>query len=287
MEVKKILSEAEKYLDYHGIANPRMEAEYLLMDCLGIASRCMLFEISISTAKLSEYWLRLGKRACHVPLAYIHGEVRFLELELEVNTNVLIPRMETELLADRIIQYIRRHPEIQLFYDVCCGSGCLGLAIKKACPNLDVVLSDICPKAVELAKCNAKKNQLSVEVLMGDLFAPYTDLADAFVCNPPYLALNEIFHTDPEVRCHEPWKALVAGSKGIEFYERIACQLSSVLRPKGVAWLEIGYKQGAIVKKIFSDLGVVGEVYQDLSGLDRIFFLENHGCNAVSFCNYS
>ncbi|CAG9045852.1 Release factor glutamine methyltransferase [Chlamydia abortus] len=282
METKKILKEAAAYLEYCGVVFSDREAVDILMDVLGITSRAQVLSVRLNADTLHVYWTRIQKRAERFPTAYIHGSVRFLELDLEVDSRVLIPRMETELLAEKIIQYLTQHPHIQTFYDVCCGSGCLGLSIKKYCPNVQVILSDICPKAVAVAKINASKNHLQVDVLEGDLFAPFSCPADAFVCNPPYLSFDEIMQTDPEVRCHEPWKALVGGSSGLEFYERIARDLDTILCPGGVGWLEIGYSQGERIKRIFANHGVHGSIHQDLSACDRIFFLENHASDTVS-----
>lgn len=280
--MKKILKKAADYLAYHGIALPNREAEDLLMDFLGLTSRACLSSISLDQEQILDYWKRVYKRSRRMPTAYIHGEVSFLSMPLAVDSRVLIPRQETELLAETIIQYLQDHPHITRFYDVCCGSGCLGLSIKKYCPSVEVILSDICPKAVEIARVNAKKNELSVEILVGDLFSPYAYPADAFVCNPPYLSFKDILSTDPEVRCYEPWKALVGGNSGTEFYERIAKDIHKILVPGGVAWLEIGCQQGDQIKEIFKERGISGSLYQDLSGWDRIFFLENHVTDSVS-----
>ncbi|MBX6680301.1 peptide chain release factor N(5)-glutamine methyltransferase [Chlamydia gallinacea] len=272
--MKKILKQAADYLAYHGIAFPNREAEDVLMDLVGVTSRTCLSTMSLDEAQLLDYWQRIHKRSQRMPAAYIHGHISFLGMPLFVDPRVLIPRAETELLAEKVIHYLRAHPEIKRLYDVCCGSGCLGLAVKKYCPSVDVVLSDICPKAVEISRLNAEYNHLNVEILLGDLFSPYTHRADAFVCNPPYLSFKEILSTDPEVRCYEPWKALVGGNSGTEFYERIARDIHKILAPRGVAWLEIGYQQGCQVTKIFEKYKISGCLYQDLSGWDRIFFLK-------------
>ncbi|QVE49179.1 peptide chain release factor N(5)-glutamine methyltransferase [Chlamydia crocodili] len=282
METKRLLKEAAAYLKYRGVAFPDREAADILMDFLGISSRTQLATILLDEDLIPIYWSRIQKRSRRYPTAYIHGSVNFLGLNLEVDSRVLIPRMETELLAELIIKYLSKHPHIQTFYDVCCGSGCLGLSIKKYCPNIKVILSDICPKAVTVAKTNAFKNNLNIEIFNGDLFSPYSCPGDAFVCNPPYLSFDEILRTDPEVRCHEPWKALAGGNSGLEFYERIANELNSILSPRGVGWLEIGYKQGNAVKRIFANQGISGSIHQDLSGCDRFFFLENHASDTVS-----
>ncbi|SPN73280.1 Release factor glutamine methyltransferase,N5-glutamine S-adenosyl-L-methionine-dependent methyltransferase,Methylase of polypeptide chain release factors,protein-(glutamine-N5) methyltransferase, release factor-specific,Methyltransferase small domain [Chlamydia serpentis] len=288
MEIKKVIEEGIAYLDYYGVPLSHSEALYILMDLLGLSSRAKLLDLfEINASMLHEYQNRLVIRARRYPTAYLHGKTNFLGLTLNVDSRVLIPRAETELLAEYIIKYLMLHSEIQTFYDICCGSGCLGLAIKKYCPHVDVVLSDICPKAIAVAKINAESHGLDVKILLGDLFAPYDSPADAFVCNPPYLSFNEIIRTDPEVRCYEPWKALIGGPTGLEFYERIAQELFKILIPKGVGWLEIGYNQGKSVQNIFLKKGIGGRIYQDLSGHDRIFFLEMDPRDPVSSTIYS
>nr|CRI42242.1 Release factor glutamine methyltransferase [Chlamydia pneumoniae] len=288
MEIKKAIQEGTAYLDYYGVPLSDCEALYILMDLLEVSSRAKLFDlVGISETMLMEYRKRLALRGQRCPTAYLNGAVSFLGLRLRVDSRVLIPRTETELLAEYIINYLLSHSEIQTFYDICCGSGCLGLAIKKSCPHVEVVLSDVCPQAVAVANENAKSNGLDVKILLGDLSAPYTRPADAFVCNPPYLSFNEIIDIDPEVRCYEPWKALVGGSTGLEFYQRIAQELPKIVTSTGVGWLEIGSSQGESIKNIFSKHGIYGRLHQDLSGRDRIFFLEMDGRDPVSSGAYS
>lgn len=275
MAMKISLEQAANYLLYQGVGNAFREAELLMMDLMGVSSRSALSGLTLSAEDKKLFWLRVKQRGQRQPSAYIHGNVVFYNLSLYVDKTVLIPRQETELLAEQIVRYIRSCSNIRLFYDVCCGSGCLGLSIKKACPEVEVVLSDICPKALYVAKRNALSNGLSVEFLEGDLFDPFSCPADAFVCNPPYLSFSEIFKADPEVRCHEPWKALVGGKTGYEFYERIASNIDKILVRGGVGWLEIGHAQGVVVKKMFDKRRLPCTLYRDYAGLDRFFFLEN------------
>lgn len=281
--MKAILNRAAVYLEARGVSSALREAELLMMDFIGVASHSALREdLVLSQEDQQLFWKRVELRGRRVPSAYIHGTVSFLDVSISVNEHVLIPRQETELLAERVICYVREHPEIQRLYDVCCGSGCLGLAIKKHCPHLHIILSDLCPHALHIAKQNASLNGLSVDFLLGDLFEPFERPADAFVCNPPYLSFSEVLHTDPEVRCYEPWKALVGGSTGQEFYERIARDLDKILVRGGVGWLEMGYAQGEGVRKIFEERRIPHQIYQDYSGVNRFFFLENEPYDAVS-----
>lgn len=280
--MKRLIKEASEYLLSRGIRFPQREAEDIMMDLLEVSSRGALHDIKLSSGERVSYWERVQKRGNRCPTAYIHGKVHFLGIELQVSPEVLIPRQETEIFVEKIIGYLQTHKEKKIFYDVCCGSGCIGLSVKKHCPHVHVVLSDICSQALAVAKSNAKRNDLIVDFLCGDLFEPFRIPADAFVCNPPYLSYKEFFKVDPEVRCHEPWKALVGGVSGLEFYHRIAEYIHKILVPGGVGWLEIGSNQGESIKKIFRDKGISGCVFKDYAQLDRFFFLENQAGDAVS-----
>lgn len=281
--MKKLIREASEYLESRGVRFPQREAEDIMMDLLGVPSRGILYGLRCLSDQAQEaYWKCVKKRGSRYPTAYIHGKVCFLGVELQVSPQVLIPRQETEVFVEKVIEYLQTHKEKKIFYDVCCGSGCIGLAVKKHCPHVHVVLSDVCPKALAVARSNAERNGLLVHFLLGDLFEPFSAPADAFVCNPPYLSYKEFFESDPEVRCHEPWKALVGGVSGLEFYRRIAAHIREILVPGGVGWLEIGSTQGESVKQIFCSKGIRGQVLKDYAQLDRFFFLENQASDAVS-----
>jgi release factor glutamine methyltransferase len=161
-------------------------------------------------------------------------------------------------------------------WDLCTGSGVLGIALKKAAPRLMVTLSDIDPAVLSLAEENARLNGVEIEGVAGDLLAPFEGRkVDAVVCNPPYISAKEYLDLDPSVRDYEPKQALVGGERGTEFYERLAEELPSHLEPGGQLFLEIGASQGEVVKKIFNkEPWKNGELIQDWSGKNRFFFLE-------------
>ena len=152
-------------------------------------------------------------------------------------------------------------------WDICCGSGCLGLAIKKNFPNCTVILSDISPKCVQLTQKNAQDNGLDVEVRCGDLLEPFAgETADIVICNPPYVTEAEYLTLDASVRDYDPKLALVSGPTGLEFYERLKKEA-----PKNAQlYFEIGTGQGADLQAIFGG----GEVLKDLASHDRYFILE-------------
>jgi release factor glutamine methyltransferase len=196
------------------------------------------------------------RRASGEPIAYLIGQVSFAGLTLKVDRRVLIPRPETEEL---VAQVLKRSPQGTLL-DLCTGSGCIGLALKRARPELKVILSDLCAEALEVARANSAG--FEVEILQGDFLAPLQGRhLDWIVSNPPYVA--DFAALPPSVRDFEPRLALEGG---LLYYERLAKE-----RPPNVKlFLEIGADQGEAVRKIFG----TGEILKDSFGRDRFFTLE-------------
>lgn len=278
--VLEILKLSADYLKQKGIVHPRRQAEEILCDFLGF-SRLELYTHSdkpLTEDELAKCRDALVRRGKGEPLQYIRGEVEFLNCRFQVNSSVLIPRQETEILVDKIIKILSKEEDLtnKTLWDICCGSGCIGISIKKQFPSLNVVLSDISPEAIEVAKKNAKLNAVDLSVLQGDLFEPFDKKKAHFiVCNPPYVAEEELDQLDIEVRQYEPHLALAAGKTGLEFYRRIADEIKTYLFPHGKVWLEIGASQGSEIKKMFNaPVWIQRIVEQDWAGHDRFFFLE-------------
>lgn len=267
----EILKLSTDFLTQKGVANPRREAENLICDALGLKRIDLYsdFERPLSSEEVDELRNRLSRRAKGEPNPYIHGQVKFLGYPFYVDRSVLIPRQETELLADRVAQDAKPGEHL---WDLCCGSGCIGISLKKRIPDLKVTLSDLSQEALALAHRNAVLNEVEVEFVMGDFVEPLRGKeVDILVCNPPYISELEYALLDPEVRCFEPRMALLAGITGLEFYQRLAPSLEGFMKPGGRVWLEIGADQGADVRAIF---GNRGKIIQDWSSKDRFFFLE-------------
>lgn len=196
------------------------------------------------------------------PFEYVIGAVDFFGCRLHIDRRVLIPRPETEILAGMAAKRVQRG----VLWDLCTGSGCIGIALKKARPELAVTLSDISPEALSLASENARLNGAGVELLQGDLLAPFKGRkADWIICNPPYISQSEFIRLDPSVRDFEPKQALLAGFSGLEFYERLASELPAYLNPGAQVFLEIGSTQGEAVKRLFPH----GEIHSDWAGHPR------------------
>ncbi len=274
--IKGILDLSTDYLEERGITHARRAAEEILGDALEIKRLQIYteFDRPLDEEELAACRERLERRGKGEPIAYIGGEVEFYDCRLQVNRSVLIPRPETEILVDRIAKDLQ-DVKGKTLWDLCCGSGCIGIALKKKFPDLNVILSDICEEALAIAKANAERNGVEVRCLHGDLFdALPKEQVDYLVCNPPYIAENAYTTLSPEVRDWEPRTALVGGQSGLEFYQRLAKGLPSVLREGGFAWFEMGTGQGEEIKQFFSyPPWKERRVAQDWAGHDRFFFL--------------
>ena len=239
------------------LEQPQRQAEELFCDLLK-KSRAQLYEhfeqeLNMQQYEQSLHWME--RRLNGEPLAYICGQVNFYGCSLKVNGCVLIPRQETEILVDEIVQQLTGEDlDNKMLWDLCCGSGCIGIALKKKFPSLKVIMSDYSPDALLIARQNAYLNQVDVSCLEGDLLSVLAgEKVNMIVCNPPYISTEEFTSCEKDVRCYEPREALIGGKTGLEFYRRLAGDLPNFLLPHGRVWLEIGHKQGVDMMSIFED----------------------------------
>jgi release factor glutamine methyltransferase len=211
----------------------------------------------------------------HKPLAYIEGEVEFYHSRIKLNQNVLIPRQESEILVFYALERLKNRKSGTLL-DLCTGSGCLGIAFKKARSDMKVILSDISSEALKVARSNVILNGLDIEVLEGDFLSTIAQRKiDYLVCNPPYVTEDEYEVLDPSVKDFEPKLALVAKDNGLYFYKKLAEELPSYLNSDGMVFLEIGKDQGPTVMGLFSGaFWKKRELIKDWAGHDRFVFLE-------------
>ena len=162
-------------------------------------------------------------------------------------------------------------------WDICCGSGCMGIALKKRFPELAVTLADISEKALSIARENSRRNGVEVDLLCGDLLAPLQGRPKAHLvlCNPPYISRKEFNELDRSVKDFEPERALIGGEDGLLFYERLSRDLPECLMPQAQVFLEIGAGQGKAVSDLFNAAHWKAKrVEKDWAGHDRFFFLE-------------
>jgi release factor glutamine methyltransferase len=202
------------------------------------------------------------------PLQYLEGTAPFGPLDLVVDHRVLIPRPETERLWE-LARGLVDHP--QVIVDLCTGSGALALALKLVFPAARVLATELSPGAVAVARANATRLDLVVEILEGDLFEPLPEelagTVDLVVSNPPYVAEGEWSGLPADVK-REPAMALVAGPDGSEMLARIAGEVGGWLRPGGMVACEMGETQGKVVRALLGGLDEV-RIHQDLAGRDR------------------
>jgi release factor glutamine methyltransferase len=273
--ISDVLRLSTEYLQKKSVERARRQVEELLSHVLKIPrlELYLQFDKPLVEEELDLMRKYVRRRAEGEPAQYICGSVEFLDCQIRVTQDVLIPRPETEILVDRVVKEISGPKEI---WDLCTGSGCIGIAVKKKRPDCHVVLVDISSKALEIAQENGKANGVSVEILQGDLLTPLEGRrADVVVCNPPYIAEGEWAQLDPEVRHWEPKEALIGGKTGFEFYERLAIDLPRFLNRGAKVYFEIGRGMGEGVKRVFSGpLWKGQEVIQDWSSHDRYYILE-------------
>jgi len=204
------------------------------------------------------------RRLAGEPVAYIIGEWEFYGLPLDISRDVLIPRMDTELLAERGILKARESGEGARVLDLCAGSGCVGLAVAANVPECRVVLGELSEGALRVCKQNVRRNGLNARVTclsVNALDPPSSTLwdFDAIVCNPPYIPTGDIPGLDVSVRDYEPHMALDGGADGLDFYRAIAVKWKSALRLGGTLFFEVGIGQAPAVEDILAQNG-----YEDI-----------------------
>ncbi len=234
----------------------------------------------------------LARRLSGEPLAYILGEWDFYGLTLDITRDVLIPRADTETLVERALEYLNdkkliKSGENAKILDLCCGSGCIGIALLSEYEKSIAILSDISKPALAVAASNIKKHSLSsraVVMEMDALDAPPPTLhgLDMIVSNPPYITADEMAYLDVSVSGFEPELALYGGSDGLNFYRNICANFAKALKPDGVLIFEVGYEQALEVSKLMERHGFYEiETVSDLAGNDRVVSGKYRGCQEV------
>lgn len=237
----------------------------------------LLLKAQLPLSESVEYRMRevLKRRLTGEPLAYILKERWFMGLPFYVTPAVLIPRQETEMLAETAVQLIRQEGFGKVL-DLCTGSGCIAVSIARY-TRARVSASDISGEALKVAKTNAEKNLVKVDFFASDLFDTVIGKYDIIVSNPPYISKTELETLQTEVRDHEPRLALVAAENGLAFYRKIIAESHEHLTERGVLLMEIGNEQGAAVKDMCLKAGYRNvQVRKDYSGWDRMVIAQDY-----------
>ena len=211
-----------------------------------------------------------------VPLSHLVGFEYFYDRKFKVTKDVLSPRMETEELIYKVIEYVKANNKNNLkILDLCTGSGIIAITLKKELDqiSIDVVASDISEEAIEVAKENAQYHDTDVRFIQSDIFNNIDDKFDIIVSNPPYIDRKDEVTMKENVLNYDPHLALFAEEEGMYFYRKIIEQAKDYLKENGVMFFEIGYDQKDKIIKLSKKNGYLAQVYKDINNRDRMAFL--------------
>ena len=269
MIYRDLYEKGKERLKKAGIDTPDTDAFHLFNHVFHV-DRAQLLAGPMKPARREEEDEYLGlieSRSKRQPCQYLTGTTDFMGYTFKVNPSVLIPRQDTETLAEEALKIIPENADV---LDLCTGSGCIGISLKKERPDIHMTLSDISGDALQVARENAEINEADVNIIHSDLFENITGSFDVIVSNPPYVTDAEYEELMPEVKEFEPKLALTAGPEGLDIYRRIANDAPSYLRHGGYLLLEIGYLQAESVRSLLEDDFEDIKVVKDLAGLDRV-----------------
>lgn len=271
--VRDIIKQGEDLLKAADIVDWKMDS-WLLAEYVFNINRTIFYmnpNMSVDKNLSDKYMELMDIRASKTPLQYITNNQEFMGFDFFVNENVLIPRQDTELLVEKVVEYIRTRTDEVKILDMCTGSGCIAISINRMCDNAKVFAVDLSQEALEVAKKNNELNKADVTFIHSDLFEKIQDEFDIIVSNPPYIKTEEIEVLMDEVRVHEPRMALDGDGDGLKFYKKIAIEGRQYLRKNGIMFFEIGYDQGESVPDILNINGYTDiNVYKDLADNDRV-----------------
>lgn len=211
-----------------------------------------------------------------VPLSHLVGFEYFYDRKFKVTKDVLSPRMETEELIYKVIEYVKASNKNNFkILDLCTGSGIVAITLKKELSqfSIDVVASDISEEAIKVAKENAQSHDATIKFIQSDIFDNIADKFDIIVSNPPYIDRKDEITMQDNVLKYDPHLALFAEEEGMYFYRKIIEQANDYLNENGVIFFEIGYDQKDKIIKLADLNGYSAEVYKDINGRDRMAFL--------------
>ena len=262
-DYNEIYLDARRRLKAAGVEAAGLEARLLLAFAADKSPEEFLRDIRMfpdeAFSQRAEELIR--RRLAGEPAAYLTGSWSFYGMELEINSNVLIPRADSELAVDAALERLGDAAEPRVL-DLCTGSGCIGIAIAARIQACRVVLADLDRRALLLAKRNAMLNHVSGRVLCAEADvhegpSPRLGEFTLIVCNPPYIPTRELETLDPSVRDYEPRLALDGGEDGLDFYRSIFARWTGILRPSGWLVLECGEGQSMDLRRMAEEVGVI------------------------------
>ena len=255
-------------------------ARFLLMYMLDESPQLFSNSLSEKLSKENEekYFSLIEKHIKEdVPLSHLVCFEYFYDRKFKVTKDVLSPRMETEELIYKVVEYVKATKKNNLkILDLCTGSGIIAITLKKELDqfSIDVMASDISQEAIKVAKENAQFHYSTIKFIQSDIFDNIDDKFDVIVSNPPYIDRKDKVTMQDNVLKYDPHLALFAEEEGMYFYRKIIEQANNYLNDNGVIFFEIGYDQKEKIIKLADMNGYSAEVYKDINGRDRMAFLE-------------
>ncbi|HTV42526.1 MAG TPA: peptide chain release factor N(5)-glutamine methyltransferase [Candidatus Sulfotelmatobacter sp.] len=270
MTVLETIQKSAEFLTKRGVESPRLQAELLCAHLLKMPRMKLYlnFERPLTSqeTEIIRQWIK--RRGQREPLQHIIGSISFCGFEIAVDRRALVPRPETEILAElgwSFLSSLTAKPSTAL--DVGTGTGCIAIAIAAKCPDARIMATDLSTDALALAGENAAKNNVAgrIEFFHGNAFAalPPGSQFDLIISNPPYISTAEIETLQPEVRDFDPRAALDGGADGLDFYRLFAAQAKLLLKPGGKMMLEFGDGQAAAIQNIFEQQNWIVEAIKD------------------------
>ncbi len=259
----------------------RMEAGVILCHVLN-KDRAFIYtdgDYEPEEREIREYYAKIRLRAEGMPIQHITGHQEFMSLDFIVNSDVLIPRGDTEILVESVIRHCNKHTSKEVrILDIGTGSGCIAVSLAHYIVSSSIVAVDFSLKALEVAKHNALKNKVEERIdfrqidILEDSNEIEENFFDVVVSNPPYIDLEEMGQLQKEVKDFEPDSALYGGEDGLDFYRGIVEKAAKFLKPNGLLFFEVGYKQAKKVKKLMENGYKNIQIIQDLSQIERVVF---------------
>lgn len=293
MTIKELTFKAGQYLKEKEIEDPSKEAGLLLSYLLNkdLSYIYAHGDMELEKSIIKNYFELVERRGNFEPFAYITGKCEFMSLTFDVDPSVLIPRADTEILAEAVIcalggtffwsslslsEKVYKLPPKPDYkgLDIGTGSGCLAISISKFVENITMTAVDISETALEIARRNAVNNKVAdrIEFINADFLSDEFGLKDKYdiiVSNPPYIPDEDISSLMPSVKNYEPLTALKGGRDGLVFYRELAKKAPLLLEPDGILAVECGYDQSEKIQQIFSEHNFETTVLTDFSGINR------------------
>ena len=273
MNYQQILNKASNQLQFKNLKSPKLDSELILAKTLNVCREEILLNLNkkINKSDLNKFNYYLNMRSNHKPIAHILNFKYFWKHKFFVDKNVLIPRPETELLIQKIMEILPLSSNKNIL-DIGTGSGCIAISLIKERPNCAITAIDKSKKAIKVAKKNAEMHQVrkKVKFLNIDVDKYFCNKYDLIISNPPYIKDSELLSLSRDVKLNEPKLALSGGSSGLEIFFKIIIKCKVLLKNNGKLILEIGHKQGKELSKYLNLNGFnQTKIYKDLSGKDR------------------